>query len=414
MRKSLIITVVIVLLCLCGCEAVVTVPESPELTRASEMLLTTTAAEESTDKLEATTTSSVEIDVPEKNEEESGTPTEDVVSVDNKADLAEKNGLVSSESTVPSFEEVKADKPSEQTETQLSAPSEPPRETEQSKPTEQPVATEPDEAPAEPPAPTEPTAITEPPIPSETEPPVETQPKTAYDYEFDINAIRSDCIAIGQGIVPDDQTAAIEWNKVTNKSFDNDLKRGDLKVTKTAEDGLNEGLKFHLYGTSYSGITVDEYAVTDASGVATFSSILIGTGYTLEEVETPIRYVVPDNQTAAIEWNKVTNKSFDNVLKKWNLTVTKQDVETDSAQGDANLAGAKYGIYKGDELIDTYVTDADGKFTTKYYVCGTDWSIKELDSSEGYLVTPGNEQIGVDPKNYTAEYNSEAMRYPSD
>ena len=120
-------------------------------------------------------------------------------------------------------------------------------------------------------------------------------------------------------IVPDNQTAAIEWNKVTNKSFDNDLKRGDLKVTKTAEDGLSEGLKFHLYGTSYSGIPVDEYAVTDASGVATFSNILIGTGYTLEEVDTPIRYVVPDNQTAAIEWNKVTNKSFDNVLKKWNL-----------------------------------------------------------------------------------------------
>ena len=49
MRKSLIITVVITLLCLCGCEAVVTVPESPEPTKASEMLLTTTAAEESTD-----------------------------------------------------------------------------------------------------------------------------------------------------------------------------------------------------------------------------------------------------------------------------------------------------------------------------------------------------------------------------
>ena len=211
-------------------------------------------------------------------------------------------------------------------------------------------------------------------------------------------------------IVPDDQTAAIEWNKVMNKSFDNELKRGDLKVTKTAEDGLVEGMKFHLYGTSYSGIPVDEYAVTDASGVATFKDILIGTGYTLEEVDTPVRYVVPDNQTAAIEWNKVTNKSFDNDLKKWNLTVTKQDVESGSAQGDATLAGAKYGIYKGDELIDTYVTDADGKITTKYYVCGTNWSIKELDSSEGYLVTPGNEQIGVDPKNYTAEYNSETMK----
>ena len=220
MRKSLIITVVIALLCLCGCEAVVTVPESPELTRASEMLLTTTAAEESTDKLEATTTSSVEIDVPEKNEEESGTPTEDVASVDNKADLAEKNVPVSSESTAPSFEEVKADKPSEQTETHLPGPSEPPKETEQSKPTEQPVATERDDAPAEVPAPTEPPATTEPPIPAETEPPVETQPKTAYDYEFDINAIRADCIAIGQGMGYTLNTSlspqnATWWNPIT-------------------------------------------------------------------------------------------------------------------------------------------------------------------------------------------------------
>ena len=205
------------------------------------------------------------------------------------------------------------------------------------------------------------------------------------------------------------QTVTIVSGKTSTVTFNNTLRRGDLKVTKTAEDGLVEGVKFHLYGTSYCGLPVDEYAVTNASGIAVFDDVLIGTGYTLEEVETPDRYIVPENQTAAIEWNKVTNKSFDNVLKKWNLTVTKQDVENGSAQGDANLAGAKYGIFKGDELIDTYVTDADGKFTTKYYVCGTDWSIKELDSSEGYLVTPGNEQIGVDPKNYTAEYNSEAM-----
>ena len=219
MRKSLIITVVITLLCLCGCEAVVTVPESPEPTKASEMLLTTTAAEESTDKLEATTTSSVEIDVPEKNEEESETPTEDVISVDNEADLAEKNDPVSSESTVPSFEEVKADKPSEQTETQLPPPSEPPKETEQSKLTEQPVVQEPS-APAEPPAPTEPPVTTEPPAPAETKPPVETQPKTAYDYEFDINAIRADCIAIGQGMGYTLNTSlspqnATWWNPIT-------------------------------------------------------------------------------------------------------------------------------------------------------------------------------------------------------
>ena len=100
------------------------------------------------------------------------------------------------------------------------APSEPPKETEQSKPTEQPVATERDDAPAEVPAPKEPPATTEPPIPAETEPPVETQPKTAYDYEFDINAIRADCIAIGQGMGYTLNTSlspqnATWWNPIT-------------------------------------------------------------------------------------------------------------------------------------------------------------------------------------------------------
>ena len=103
--------------------------------------------------------------------------------------------------------------------------------------------------------------------------------------------------------------------------------------------------------------------------------MLIGTGYTLEEVDTAIRYVVPEKQTAAVEWNTVTNKSFTNILKKWNVTVTKSDAETGLPQGDATLAGAVYGIYKGDQLVDTYTTDANGQFTTKYYVCGDDWTI---------------------------------------
>ena len=114
-------------------------------------------------------------------------------------------------------------------------------------------------------------------------------------------------------------------------TFNNKLKRGDLTVTKTSEDGLNEGVKFHLFGTSYSGLAVDEYAVTDSTGKAYFRDVLIGSGCVLEEMDTAIRYVVPDKQTAAIEWNKVTEKSFDNILKKWQLTVTKSDSEAGTA-----------------------------------------------------------------------------------
>lgn len=193
--------------------------------------------------------------------------------------------------------------------------------------------------------------------------------------------------------------------QVSTVTFNNVLKRGGLKVTKTAEDGLTEGLTFHLYGTSLAGIAVDEYAVTDKNGVAEFKDVLIGSGYTLEEADTPNRYVVPDKQTAAVEWNKVTNKAFENTLKKFNVTVTKSDSEKGLSQGDASLAGAKYGIYKGNQLIDTYTTDAKGQFTTKWYVCGDDWTIREISPSEGYLLNSESLHIGAEAKNYTVEYN---------
>ncbi len=196
------------------------------------------------------------------------------------------------------------------------------------------------------------------------------------------------------------QTATVTFNNV--------LKRGNLVVTKTSEDGLNEGVTFHLYGTSLSGLKVDEYAVTDSSGKAHFNDVLIGTGYVLEETDTAIRYVVPDKQTAAVEWNTVTNKSFHNVLKKWNVTVTKSDSETGAPQGNASLAGATYGIYKGEQLIDSYTTDENGQFTTKYYVCGDDWSVRELTPSEGYLLDETAYHIGAEAKSYTVEYNSTA------
>ena len=167
-------------------------------------------------------------------------------------------------------------------------------------------------------------------------------------------------------------------------------------------------MKFHLYGTSLSGIAVDEYAVTDSSGKAYFKDVLIGSGYVLEEVDTPIRYVVPESQTAAVEWNTVTEKSVSNVLKKWNATVTKSDRETGTAQGNAYLAGATYGIYKGDQLVDTYTTDANGQFITAYYVCDDDWSIREISPSEGYLLDETSYHVGAEPQLYTVEYNSAA------
>ena len=206
------------------------------------------------------------------------------------------------------------------------------------------------------------------------------------------------------------QTVTLIGGKTTTVNFNNTLKRGSLEVVKTSEDNLVEGVKFHLYGTSLSGLPVDEYAVTDKNGLAKFENVLISgdTPYVLEEVDTAIRYVVPESQTAPIEWNKVTKRSFTNILKKFNVTVTKTDAETGNPQGDATLSGAVYGIYKGEELIDTYTTDENGQFTTKYYICGDDWSVREISPSEGYLLDETVHHVGAEPELYTVEYNSAA------
>ena len=200
----------------------------------------------------------------------------------------------------------------------------------------------------------------------------------------------------------------IKAGETSTVTFNNVLKRGDVTVSKTSEDGFNEGMKFHLYGTSASGLSVDEYATTDETGVATFKNVLIAGagGYTLEEVDTAVRYVLPDDQNVKVNWKEVTNTSVQNTLKKFNVTVNKVDAEMTVSQGDATLAGAVYGLYKDGELVECMTTDENGSFTTGYHVCGNDWTIREITPSEGYLLDETVYKVGAEAENYKVEFNS--------
>ena len=192
-------------------------------------------------------------------------------------------------------------------------------------------------------------------------------------------------------------------------SFNNTLKRGQLRVIKEAEDDMVEGVTFRLYGSSLNGYAVDEYTVTDSQGVAMFENIPLGSDYVLEEVDTPDRYVIPESQMAPIEWNTVTEKHFTNVLKKWTATVTKMDAVNGTAQGDAVLSGAVYGVYKGDKLMDTYTTDENGQFVTREYLCGEDWTVREITPSKGYTLDVTSYAVGAEAEHYTLEQNGIAL-----
>lgn len=182
---------------------------------------------------------------------------------------------------------------------------------------------------------------------------------------------------------------------------------GNLKLVKTSEDGNVANIEFTVKGDDYS-----KTVKTNSKGEFELTDLVPGK-YTVTE-HTPTEYAEQKSKTVNVESGKTATVSFSNVLKKWNLTVTKTDAETKSAQGDATLAGAVYGIYNNGKLVDKYTTDKNGSFTTSYYVCGDKWTLKEIEPSEGYLLDETEYHIGVEAKKYTLENNSVSIGVTED
>lgn len=175
---------------------------------------------------------------------------------------------------------------------------------------------------------------------------------------------------------------------------------GGMKLIKTSEDGVISGIRFHFTGPKDFSKTF----TTDENGEIPLSGLAPGT-YTITE-ESMDRYVPNQSKTITIASNQSTSVAFHNTLKKFRVNVTKQDYEKGHAQGDAKLGGAVYGLYKGDELVAQYTTDSNGSFTTDYFVCGTDWTVREISPSEGYLLNDTVYRVGADPRDYNIEYNT--------
>ena len=178
---------------------------------------------------------------------------------------------------------------------------------------------------------------------------------------------------------------------------------GTAKLVKTSEDGIVSGIPFQISGTDILGNKVDETVTTEENGQIK-EKLLPGT-YLVKELPVD-RYVTPSAQYVTIESGQTSTVHFSNILKKFRVHVVKSDADTGTAQGDATLAGATYGIYNNGELVDTYTTGPDGSFMTRYYVCGDNWTVREIDPSTGYLLNDTVYEVGASPTLYEVELNT--------
>lgn len=171
---------------------------------------------------------------------------------------------------------------------------------------------------------------------------------------------------------------------------------GSLKIVKTSDDGKVDGVKFKITGADNYSKTV----TTNSKGEFQLDDLKVGT-YTVTEV-TEERYEDQKAQTVKVESGKTATVKFSNVLKRGNLQVVKSSEDNFNEGVKFHLYGTSLSGAKVDEYA---TTDKNGKFTTKEYVCGDNWTIREIEPSEGYLLNETVYNVGAEAKNYTVEHN---------
>ena len=199
------------------------------------------------------------------------------------------------------------------------------------------------------------------------------------------------------------QTVTVKAGQTAEVSFSNQLKHGALEVTKTAEDGFVQGVTFRLSGTADCGEFVDEYAVTDETGIAVFEDIPIGSNYTLSEVAALERYVEVAPQNVRIAWNEVTRQTIENRLVRGSICGIKVD------EAEKPLLGAVFGLFA--EGMTEFVENAafavaesseDGSFSFENIPYGG-WLVRELEAPEGYVLSDEIFEVQITGNNVVIE-----------
>lgn len=160
------------------------------------------------------------------------------------------------------------------------------------------------------------------------------------------------------------------------------------------------------------GIVVDTI-ITDETGIATSKELPLGE-YSVKEIEAPYGFILSDeiknislkykDKNTAIVFD---NASFINERQKVEIIVNKKDKDDDKA-----LEGAKFSLYakenitnyknevivKANELIETAISDENGKANFKSDIPLTDFIIKETKSPKGYVLDEETIEVNTEYK----------------
>lgn len=177
----------------------------------------------------------------------------------------------------------------------------------------------------------------------------------------------------------------LEANKIKDIEFQNEKKKGQVKVIKVDKDNNEiklEGVAFEVYDENNNKV---DTLITDKNGEAVSKRLPIDMQYSLKETITGETYVLNEEiKTVTLEQDKITNITFENEKKKGQIEVIKVDAENN----EVKLEGVIFEILDKDgNVVDTITTDKEGKAITKRIAIDNEYTVREKESKKEYILS---------------------------
>lgn len=182
-------------------------------------------------------------------------------------------------------------------------------------------------------------------------------------------------------LAKEEKEVVLEWGKTAEVSFENERKKGNLKITKVDADNNKiplEGVEFELFDSKGNLV---KKLTTNKNGEAYVKNLEIGI-YTLKETKTKENYTLASDRKIEIKWNETAEQIIENQKKKGKIEVYK----TDSENNKIMLNNVVFEILDNNKkYLQTIITNKNGYAQTEELPIGN-YYIREVKTQDRYIL----------------------------
>lgn len=177
----------------------------------------------------------------------------------------------------------------------------------------------------------------------------------------------------------------VEENKIKTIKFENERKKGNLKIYKVDLDNN----KIPVSDVEFVVTDQDGYkykAISDENGIVYIENIRTGSATIKETKTNKIYKLSEETYNSEINWNETTEITIQNEKLKGQIEVFK----VDSENNEIKLEGVEFQVINSnDEVVETITTNKDGYAITSRIPIG-EYKLKEVKTDEMHIL---NEDI---------------------